>query len=148
VRHGEKAGDDPNDPTLSDSGKKRAAALAKMLSRAKLEHLYCTEFKRARMMLEPLAQASHAPITVVPAAKIDTLVHELQALPGGSVAVVVGHSNTLPEIARQLGGQLHELEQTPNGLMIRDAEYGRFVVLTIPNCPGGTTSTLELQYGD
>ncbi len=148
VRHAEKGTDDPKDPSLSDVGKKRAAAIAKLLSREKPTHIFASEYKRTKQTIEPFATACKIAITERPAANTAKLIAELASLPEGSFAVVVGHSNTIPKIVAELGGEMRGLTQTADGPCIPDDEYGRVVVLTIPNCPGAAPATLELQAGE
>ena len=150
IRHAEKATDDPRDPDLSDAGRARADALATMLGQARVSHLFATEFKRTQQTLAPLAARAKVAIEPVPAGRTDELLSKLRALPAGAVAVVAGHSNTIPAIAAALGGRLERLEASPHGEMLPDAEYGRLVLLLLP-APGSPDrapiETLELHVG-
>lgn len=104
VRHGERAdsgGPAQPDPALSEAGWLRAAALAKELGDARIGAIYATEFRRARETAQPLAKQLNLPITVIPAKETAQLVTKLKATK--SNALVVGHSNTLPEIMRAFG---------------------------------------------
>lgn len=154
LRHAEKeVGSDPKappakDPALSQAGKERARALSKLLARAGATHLFASEYRRTRETLEPLAETRTLEIETVPAAELARLVDRLRELPADSVAVVAGHSNTVPGIAKALGGQLGDLEDTPNGPMLRDDEYDRLFVLT--RAVAGVkpvASLIEIAYG-
>jgi len=110
VRHAEKA-TDANEPSvpLSDAGRARAERLAGILKDAGIEAIYATDTVRARQTAEPLARArkvevrNYAPRASdgkpAPQLVVDRLKKEA---PAGRV-LVVGHSNTLPEILTALG---------------------------------------------
>jgi phosphohistidine phosphatase SixA len=155
VRHAEKdpAGD-PKDPGLSESGRRRAEALAKLLSRSSVTHLYASSFRRTKETLAPIAAARSLPVEVVAAGQPADLVPRLRALPEGSVAVVAGHSNTLPAIVAALGGTIANLKGDAKNPMLGDDEYGRLFVVAFPRAPAEGLSTapqaavLELAYGE
>jgi phosphohistidine phosphatase SixA len=143
VRHAEKdAGADPRDPGLAGAGVRRAEALARMLEHAGVTHLYSSEFKRSRETLAPLSARVGHEVRVVPGADPARLVSQLRELPDGSVAVIAGHSNTVPDLVTRLGGRSSALSED---------QYDRMFVLQLP--PHGLESTLgvqtlELRYGD
>lgn len=148
LRHAEKSADgDPRDPSLSESGRKRSKALATLLSRASATHLFASEFKRTQETLAPLAELAKLQVLVVPGGKTAELAGRILELPSGSVAVVAGHSNTIPALATLLGGSLAGLETTPQGPVIPDGEYGRLYVVTPAAGAAGKASVLELVYG-
>jgi probable phosphoglycerate mutase len=110
VRHAEKA-TEANEASvpLSVAGRARAERLAELLANAGITGIYATEPDRARQTAEPLARArkldirgysprdaegKSAPRLVVDRIKKDA--------PTGTV-LVVGHSNTVPEILAALG---------------------------------------------
>ena len=152
VRHAEKdAAGDPADPGLSDAGRPRAAKLAKLHAKSGASRFYASEFRRAKETLVPLAEAAHGTVTVVPAREAKRLVAELEGLPAGTVAVVAGHSNTVPGLVRALGGETRGVVDSKNGPMLDEGEYGRIFVVTRPAGAAGVAgaaSTLELAYCD
>ena len=101
VRHAEKATTGGNDPDLSLAGQKRADALARILRDSQITAVFVTEFKRTQETAAPTAKAAHLSPTVVPANDIGALVEKLRALNGN--ALVVGHSNTIPDLLKALG---------------------------------------------
>ena len=152
VRHAEKRTDDPKDPALSKAGVERAEALAKMLSEAGVTHLFSSEFRRTRETLAPLASRLGMQVREVSARTPEDQVAAIRGLPAGSVAVVAGHSNTVPELVRLLGGEVSELIDAGHGPMIGDASYDR-MFLVILSAAGGTApadraKTVELRYGE
>ena len=104
VRHAEAAGDTSGgkNPDLSEAGRARAERLATVLKDAGIAAVFTTEFARTQGTAAPLARAAGVELTVVPAAdSTRTLVAKLKEQ--GRNALVVGHSNTLPEIIKALG---------------------------------------------
>ncbi|HEY0707691.1 MAG TPA: histidine phosphatase family protein, partial [Polyangia bacterium] len=100
VRHAEKAGE-VGDVPLSAAGKARAVRLAHLLADANVRHIFTSGMIRTRETAAPLAQKLG--LTPQPMAQLAGLVKTLQALPAGAVALVVHHSNTVPQIADALG---------------------------------------------
>lgn len=100
VRHGEKA-DSSNDSDLSEAGRARAEALAKMLKDANVTAIYATEFKRTQQTAAPLTKALGITVTTIPSKDKDALVAKLRASDGN--ALVVGHGNTIPDLVKALG---------------------------------------------
>lgn len=102
VRHAEKAQDgDAKDPDLSDAGRARAESIAEVLKDAGITAIYATELKRTQQTAEPLARLANVEVTIVPAKETAALIAKLKATDGA--ALVVGHSNTVPQILQALG---------------------------------------------
>src|SRR6185436_4951624 len=89
------------DPELSDAGKARAVALAALLKDAKITAIFTTEYKRTRDTAEPLATAAGIAAAVVDSKDGAGLIGKVQASAGN--ILVIGHSNTLPEVIKALG---------------------------------------------
>ena len=100
VRHAERA-DASTDSDLSEAGRARAEALAKMLKDKNITAIYATEFKRTQQTAAPLAQALGITVTTIPSKDKDALVAKLRAL--NSNVLVVGHGNTIPDLVKALG---------------------------------------------
>ena len=143
VRHAEKGDDDPRDPGLSPGGEGRARALAGMLAQAGVTHLFASEFRRTQATLRPLAGAAGREIVVFPAADRPALVAAIEALPAGSVAVVAGHSNTVPALVTALGGEIRGTVASPAGPLLPEDAYDRLFLVVIP--ARGEVQTLELR---
>lgn len=103
VRHAEKANDDPRDPSLSADGQARAQRLADSLAGQDVFAVYATDYKRTRNTAAPTAAAHAMAVTVYdakqPAAEFAA---QLRARHPAGTVLVVGHSNTVPEIAAAL----------------------------------------------
>jgi broad specificity phosphatase PhoE len=101
VRHAEKASTGGKNPDLSVEGQKRADALAHVLKDSQITSVFVTEFRRTQETAAPTARAAHVSPTVIPATNIGELVEKLRALNGN--ALVVGHSNTIPDLLKAFG---------------------------------------------
>ena len=90
------------DPDLTAEGQRQATLLAGWFARERPAAIYVSDFRRTRQTAAPLAaRLGLTPIVYDPA---DTpgLVARVRA--GPLPALVVGHSNTVPEIIALLGG--------------------------------------------
>ncbi len=104
VRHAERAdagGPAQEDPGLSAIGRARANALAATLRGAGIGSIYVTEFRRTQETAEPLAKKLGITPIVTEAKQTAELASKLKS--AKKRVLVVGHSNTLPEILHALG---------------------------------------------
>ncbi len=109
-----------NDPDLSDLGKARAQSLATALKDAGITAIYVTEFKRTQQTAEPLAKALGIPATVVSAKDMPGLIEKVKVASGNTL--IVGHSNTVPQILKHLG--------VVDEVKLGDADYDNLFVVT------------------
>jgi broad specificity phosphatase PhoE len=142
VRHAEKASEasDPAIP-LSDAGRRRGERLAEMLRDCGITAIYSTDTVRTRATAEPLARLLHLTTRIydtkdsaghpTAAPLLALLRQEPQA-----VVLVVGHSNTVPELLSALGA--------PGKVEIADSEYDNLFLL-VP-APGGNPVFLRMRY--
>ncbi len=100
VRHAEKGGG--NDPDLSVEGRARAQRLAVMLQRIDLDAIYATDTRRAKQTAQAVADAKSQRVQEYRADNLDDLIREIQRRNRGNTVLVVGHSNTTPELAGKL----------------------------------------------
>jgi len=135
VRHAEKGIGGENDPRLTAAGMQRARALADLLSRETVTHLFATEYRRTRDTLVPLAEKAGVEITVVPAREPQRLLEKLASLPAGSLAVVAGHSNTIPDLVEALATPAAHEEPAPAVEPIREDEHNRLYIVIRPALP-------------
>jgi len=150
VRHAEKVDDGSDDPDLTAAGRRRAAALARLLD-GRATHLFSSDYRRTRETLAPLAGDGGPEIRVLPAGDLDGWVAALRALPAGSVAVVAGHSNTVPAIACRLARAVEGLDCAKPDVTLAHEEYDRLFEIVLPP-PGDddavAPSGLSLRFGD
>jgi phosphohistidine phosphatase SixA len=91
------------DPGLSEDGARQARLLAEWFSgKAAPSAIYTSSFRRARETAAPLAARLGVTPKLYDPASTDALVASV-AGEAGSV-LVVGHSNTVPDIVERLGG--------------------------------------------
>jgi len=148
LRHAEKISEVERDPDLSLQGVERAERLARLLAEAGVTHLFSSEFRRTQKTLEPLARSTSKAITIISARGLDQQVQALRDLPAGSIAVVCGHSNTLPRLVRELGGNPSRVEASADGESLPQDEYQRLYMMVLENPPEARPITfLELCYG-
>ncbi len=131
VRHAEK-GPGP-DPALTRAGRARAEALvtavrAALPEGARLHAALATNTLRAEETARPAADAYGIGVTIVPLAGgidayFDEVVRRIREEHAGQNVLVVGHSNTTPELAERLGGV--------NGLSMSEAEYERLFIVKL-----------------
>jgi broad specificity phosphatase PhoE len=137
VRHAERAdaGTTPPpgaDPDLSAIGHARAESLAALLKDARIGQIFITEFKRTGQTAEPLARLSGIAPTIVTQKDVSGLVDRLKTAAGN--VLVVGHSNTVPEIIAALGAT--------EKVTVGENEFDNlFIVIR-----GVTPSMLRLRY--
>lgn len=143
TRHAEKQAG--SDPALSDRGIARADHLAAMLLAANLTHIYTTDYQRTRQTVAPVAMAVGIDPTIYDARDTGAIARALASLGDGSVALVAGHSNTVPGIAVALGGSLDGLDARDH---LDESEYDRLIVLTLhahDERPMRAIGTLDLR---
>lgn len=117
VRHAEKAATPSEDPPLTASGKTRARNLARVLGKAGIKAIFTSQLQRTRATAQPLATALGITSTVVQIQpdpsdpnkvsdqSIKDLIDRINQHSGESV-LVVGHTNTIPQVIGKLNGDL------------------------------------------
>jgi broad specificity phosphatase PhoE len=135
VRHAEKTSDG-EDPALTAAGRERARQLARLLADSGVGAVYSTDFKRTLDTAKPLAAAAGLRVRLYDWDALAALAAELTAMPGRRL--VVGHSDTTPELVGLLGGE-------PGPPIDEADEYDRLYMVTV--APGGTVTTIVLRYG-
>ncbi len=139
VRHAEKAAEGGADPALTPAGVQRAERLAQVLAASGATHLFATEFVRTRATLEPLSKRAQRPVTEVSARDGKALLSALESLPRGALAVVAGHSNTVPALVERLSGG----RARPT---MDESEYDRLFLVVQWGTERGAQLALELRY--
>jgi broad specificity phosphatase PhoE len=135
VRHAEKV-DESDDPLLSAAGKARARALARHLRTAGVRAVYVTQYKRTGLTAAPLAASAGLKPVVIHSDARQELVDRMRKDNPNDVVLVVGHSDSVPDVLRLLGH--------PEPVTIGASEYDNLFV-AIPNT-GGPPTVLRLRY--
>jgi broad specificity phosphatase PhoE len=105
VRHAEKGSDDARDPSLSEAGQARAQRLAALLSDQPVRAAYATAYRRTYQTAQPVAADHFFRITTYDAQMpAGQFAEQLRASNRTGTVLVVGHSNTVPDIVGALSG--------------------------------------------
>ncbi len=144
VRHAEKMAEPADDPPLSPAGRQRVAELTRQLKDADviqgIDAIYSTPFRRTQETAQPLANALDIPITTYdPDEDNEAVLEDILARHKGEIILVVGHSNTIPQLIADLGAS----KRVPP---IADDEYDNLYLVSIPWF--GKTKTIRLRYGE
>jgi broad specificity phosphatase PhoE len=142
VRHAERADfgagantgmtDKPADPPLSAAGEARAAKLAAMLADAGVTAIFTTEFKRTQDTAKPLAAQRGLKSLTMSAKDTEGLIARIRKEHAKDVVLIVGHSNTVPDIVKAFTGKV---------ITMKDDEYDAMIVLT-----PSTASMVLIRY--
>ena len=121
VRHAEKI-DFTYDSPLSNQGSKRAEALVDAVGNEELSAIYTTQMIRTKQTALPLSVYKDIQPTEVQKDQIGELCQVLCTLNKKETVLVVGHSDTIPELFTCLG-----ITKTV------DPEYGDLFIVTFPS---------------
>jgi len=136
VRHADRQG---SQDALSSAGLARAQTLVHVLQKSGIDAIYQSDAVRTQQTAAPVASALGITPTTVTATNIDSLVNDIRASHRGQTVLVVGHSNTVPQIIAALGGPT-----LPN---IDENEFDNLFVLQTGCCCGRGARLVNLQYG-
>ena len=120
------------DPELSPAGRARADSLAIMLKDVGITAIFTTQYKRTRQTAEPLARALGLTIIELNTKELASLPDKIKAQGGN--ALVVGHSNSVPETLKALG-----MDSAP---AIGETEFDNLFIVT----RGEKPSMVRLRY--
>jgi phosphohistidine phosphatase SixA len=141
LRHADRALDGSD--ALSPKGIARAKRLAQMLRDSGVTRAFRSDANRTGVTLKPLKLLLGNALTITTVTTtvgipthIQNIVTAIDALPADTVAIVVGHSNTVGPIILGLGGG----DIAP----IADSEFDKLFILCGP--PGGRKTKLLLRY--
>jgi phosphohistidine phosphatase SixA len=102
VRHAERL-DQSADSPLSPAGISRSQTLRDTLRDAGITHIFTSELRRTIDTARPLAEALKLTPQPLAGADVAALAARLRSLGAHDRALVVGHSNTVPQLLRALG---------------------------------------------
>ena len=133
TRHAEKASAD-KDPELTAQGAARARTLAAILRKAGIRTVFSTPTKRTQQTAAPLAALAGVEVQLYDLAKPALVVEKIKAIKSGPT-LLVGHSNTIGELVKLLGGA--------PGAPVGDDEYDRLYQVSIAEDGAVTTVLLS-----
>jgi phosphohistidine phosphatase SixA len=135
VRHADRQG---SADMLSVAGNERAQTLAHTLGKSGVNAIYTSEAARTQQTAAPTAGVLGVTPVAVAASNTMLLVSNIRNNNYGQKVLVVGHSETVPEIIAAFGGP---------AVTIDGNEYDNLYVLTLCRCLFGRVSLTNLQYG-
>ncbi len=122
VRHFEKQTSDTlnkqlKDPSLTERGEARAQALAAFLAEKNITSVFSTNYKRTLQTATPTAEQFGINITFYDPSELANFTAKLKTLAsaGKGNILVVGHSNTTPQLLKLLGGPDKALSEDDYG---------------------------------
>jgi phosphohistidine phosphatase SixA len=140
LRHFEKqnadASADAKDPNLTQTGLERAQHLADFLADKNIIAIFSTKYKRTQQSVKPTADKLGLIVNRYDPSKLSSFATQLQAMSmmsRGSI-LVVGHSNTTPELLQLLGGP--EISMT-------EADYGDLFYLNLTRDQSEASETFQ-----
>ena len=141
IRHGERHEPQPGEPSLpgphlNDAGKARAQRLIHVLGVAGVLAVYVSPFARTAETAQPLA--THLGLQMTQVGKPADLANHIVTNHKGGTVLIVGHSDSVPALIKQLGGG-----DIP---IIDDRVFDDLFVVTIYAI--GKAKTIKLKYGD
>ncbi|NIP19208.1 MAG: histidine phosphatase family protein [Xanthomonadales bacterium] len=135
VRHAEKT-PDPDDPALTGAGALRAQRLAEGLAGQGIEAIWTSDYRRTRETAAPLAARLGLDPRLYDPRNLEELADRLRQ--AGRSALVVGHSNTTP----QLAALLCACETAP----MDESEYDRLLIVTIHGSSASLREAGQVEF--
>lgn len=148
VRHAEKEAEPKQDPPLTKEGVARSQELARILSTAGIKAIYTSQFIRTKQTAEPLTARTGVSVTaltlkpnpsnlrLIAEESTAEVVNKILQRPGDN-ALVIGHSNWIPDVIKMLGGNV-----VPT---IDEQKFDDLFIVTVYG--KGKAKVVQLKYG-
>jgi len=136
VRHAEKQ--EGKDPSLTDIGKQRAADLAHFLDKVPLDAIYSSNYKRTQETAMPTATQKNISINTYDARNLPQVAADLLTTQASKTVLVVGHSNTTPDL-------INILTKTKDYPHLTEKQYDDVFLLRVYSL--GKADVLHFNYG-
>jgi broad specificity phosphatase PhoE len=142
IRHAEKQVGAIDDAPLTPQGELRAARLAQMFGDSnafgRVQQIYVSDTRRSQQTAAGLAQRLNLkPVVVDGKSSSAELARRVLQENRGGLAIIVGHSNTVPQLVTALS----DMKEVP---AIEDQEFDTMYVVTVPTI--GKPSVLRMKY--
>ena len=133
VRHAEKDTAGGTNADLNNVGRGRAAILPKILKKVTLSGVFSTDKPRTRNTAAPVAKAKRLSVEIYDAKKQAELAKALTDKGRGKRYFIVGHSNTIPQLAVQLSlrGTKQSAEDEKPTADLPDSEYSFLYIVSV-----------------
>lgn len=135
VRHADRQG---NADALTAAGTARAQVFAHLMEKSGISAIYTSEAVRTQQTAAPTASLLGITPAVAASSDVASLVSTIRTNHYGQKVLVVGHSNTVPQVIAQFGGPV---------VTIGSNEYDNLYVLTLCRCRWKGVGLTNLQYG-
>jgi len=148
IRHAEREDEPRQDPPLKKEGVARSQELARLLSGAGIKAIFTSQFTRTKQTAEPLAtKLGLTPTTFtlkinpsntrqIAAESTAEVTNKILERAGESV-LVIGHSNSIPDVIKMLGGDV-----VPT---IDERKFDDLFIVTV--YAKGKARVVQLKYG-
>ncbi len=148
IRHAEREDEPRQDPPLKKEGVARSQELARLLGNAGIKAIFTSQFTRTKQTAEPLATKlglTATPFTLkinpsnpreIAAESTAEVTNKILERAGESV-LVVGHSNSIPDVIKMLGGDV-----VPT---IDERKFNDLFIVTV--YAKGKARVVQLKYG-
>lgn len=138
VRHAEKKAG--NDPLLTEAGNRRAGDLMRKLQHEGIKKIYVSRFRRTQntgdsMRIQLKIDTVHYTADTLCDELVNTI---MQHRDFGKTILIIGHSNTIPQIIRKLGVADHPFGDIP------DNEFDNLFLITYKK---GKARLTKMKYG-
>lgn len=138
VRHAEKLNASADTP-LSATGQTRAIALRKYLKSKGVDSIFTSSFLRTQQTAQPLATFLRKTLRIH-TGNTENLINDLKRISDKEV-LVVGHSNTVPDIVKGLSGRVVPA--------IAENDFDNMYIVRVKTSPGTVTirTMTQTTYG-
>jgi len=148
IRHAEREAEPKQDPPLSKDGIARSQALARLLSSAGIKAIFTSQYARTKQTAGPLAEKLGLTVTSftlktnpsnprqIAEESTAEVTNKILEHAGQSV-LVIGHSNSIPDVIKMLGGDV-----VPT---IDEKKFDDLFVVTV--YAKGKAKVVQLKYG-
>lgn len=148
IRHAERENEPRQDPPLKKEGVARSQELARLLSNAGIKAIFTSQFNRTKQTAEPLATKlglTATPFTLksnpsnpreIAAESTAEVTNKILERAGESV-LVIGHSNSIPDVIKMLGGDV-----VPT---IDERKFDDIFIVTV--YAKGKARVVQMKYG-
>ena len=121
IRHAEKA-DSSKNPDLSEKGLERAQQWKTLFSKINFDGVYSTDFNRTLQTIQPIVADNNRLLKIYNPKMMDVEVFKKET--HGKTILIVGHSNTIPNMVNQI---IKENKYTD----IEENQFGNLYIVTL-----------------
>lgn len=148
IRHAERADEPRQDPPLTEKGTLRSQELARILQNANIKTIITSQYARTKLTAEPLSKKLNIPVTsislslspsnprMISEQSTAEVTNKILERSGESV-LVIGHSNSIPDVIKMLGGDVAPV--------IDEKKFDDLFVVTV--YAKGKAKVAHLKYG-